>query len=192
MFSMRWMAFLHLQSAYDVIARIDIFHISRESAGTVADKECGEDPHILNAHEPVLWRAGAGPLQKLVETLDARGSSRLERTRRQCVNADAFWPKLGRHIANRGLQRGFHRTHQIILLDDLLGTIEGDGEEASALAHERLGQTGHTDEGMAGDVHRQRKASLRAIRNPAVQILLRRIGDRMEQEIEASPLIADA
>src|SRR5208337_5672127 len=36
------------------------------------------------------------------------------------------------------------------------------------------------------------KAGLRAIGDPAVQILLRREGDRMQQKIEPAPLLANA
>src|SRR5271157_1941467 len=107
------------------------------------------------------------------------------------MNADAFRPKLRGDVSDRSLQRGFDGTHEIVVFDDLFRTVEGDREQASASRHEGLGQARHANERMARNVHGEREAGLRAIGDPAVQILLRREGDRMQQKIEPAPPLAD-
>jgi hypothetical protein len=106
-----------------------------------------------------------------------------------CPNA--FLSELGGDIAHAAFERRFDRPHEVVMLDNTLRTIEGHGEETTAVLHQRLSQAGHPDERMAGDVHRDVEAGDGAIRDPAMQILARREGDRMQQKVEATPFRSD-
>ena len=63
-------------SADDVITRVDVLDVARERSGAVADEESSEVAYVFDAHEPMLRRAGARPLKKLVKPVDARGCAR--------------------------------------------------------------------------------------------------------------------
>ena len=58
--------------------------------------------------------------------------------------------------------------------------------------HQRLRQMRHANEGPAGDVHGGEEALPRHVDDPALQRLLGREGDGVNDEIEAAPFLGDA
>jgi hypothetical protein len=50
-------------------AGVDIFDIASQRSGAIADQECRKVSNVLNTHETVLGRTGAGALQQFVKSL---------------------------------------------------------------------------------------------------------------------------
>src|ERR1019366_9000030 len=155
LFSMRSIPLLRTRSSPDdVIAGVDIFDVPGKRGCAVADQERRNISDVFDAHEPMLGRARARPVQKLVETLDTRCSARLEGTGRHRVDPDALRSEFSRHVSDAALKRGLHRPHKVVLFHDLFSAVEGDRQQAFAVRHERLRQPRHPDERVTRYVHR--------------------------------------
>jgi len=103
------------------------------------------------------------------------------------VCPNGFGAQFRGDIARCAFQGRLDGTHQVIVFDHPLRTIEGHAKQASARCHQRFGELRHAKETVAGHVHRRREALRTAVDHPTVEILLRREGDRVQQEIEATP-----
>ena len=66
------------------------------------------------------------------------------------------------------------------------------GQKAAAVAHQRLGQTCHAYEGMAGNIHGLQESAAGAVQQKAAHFVLRRAGQGVNDEVQFAPLLADA
>ena len=107
------------------------------------------------------------------------------------MDANPFWPELGRQVAHRALQSGLGYAHDIVILHHHLAAVISHGEERAALAHERLGKVGHANKRPARYVQCGEKAFTRDVDNAALQSILGREGDRMHKKVELAPHLAD-
>ena len=94
-------------------------------------------------------------------------------------------------IAARRFERGLDRPHDVVVRHDPVGAIVAHREHGAAVLHQRRGEAGHADEGVAGDVHRLGEALGGAVEQAATQVLERREGDRMHQDVELAPALPD-
>src|SRR5208283_1160295 len=108
------------------------------------------------------------------------------------MNPDALGAELGGEIAARRFKRRLDGSHQVVVLDHAVRAIEAHREERAALLHQRLGETGHANEGMAGNVHGEEESFARTVGHAPMQILLRGEGNRVHGEIKAAPCLPDA
>lgn len=96
--------------------------------------------------------------------------------------------EFGRNVADRRFKRGLGHPHHVVVLHDHLAAVIGHREHRAAVLHQRLGEMRHPHERPAGDIHRLQETVAPDIHNAAVQRLLRRKCNRMQQEIELPPL----
>ena len=94
-------------------------------------------------------------------------------------------------VAAAGFERRLHRPHDVVVRHDLVGAVVAHREHRAAVLHQRRRQPGHAHERMAGDVHRLGEARGRAVEEAALQVFLRREGDRVHQDVEPAPLLVD-
>ena len=83
------------------------------------------------------------------------------------------------------------RSHQAVVRNDLVRAVVAHRDEHAAIGHQRLRQLCHAHKGVAGDVHRGQEALDRAVDQVPLQIRLGGEGERVNQEIETPPFLAD-
>lgn len=103
----------------------------------------------------------------------------------------SFGPRLRRHIAGRRLERRLDRPHDVVVLNDLVGTEIGDRHARAAMSHQRLRAAHHADERVDRDIHRRGEALARAVDHPGMEIILGTERHRVETDIDLSPSLAD-
>ena len=103
-----------------------------------------------------------------------------------------FRTEFGGDVADGGLERGLRHAHDIVVLHHHLAAVIGHGEHGAAILHQRFGQMRHPQERPARDVHRLQEAVATDVHHASVQRLLRREGDRMQQEVELAPFLLDS
>jgi hypothetical protein len=99
--------------------------------------------------------------------------------------------QLGRKVAHAALQGRLDGPHGVVTLHHLVCAVVAPGEQAPSGAHQGLGELRHPDEGVTGDVHGREKPRKRAVDHAPLQVVLGHIGDRMNEEVQPAPLVAD-
>ena len=112
-----------------------------------------------------------------------------ERARRNGVHANASRPEFVGQVAAGSLQRRLDRPHDVVVRHDAIGAVIAHREHRAAFGHQRRRELRHSDEGMAGHVHRLGEAFGRTVEKPDLKVLLRRKGDRMHENVEPSPCV---
>src|SRR5271157_5503407 len=104
------------------------------------------------------------------------------------VHANLARSELIGEVAPSCFERRLDWTHHIVVRHDAIGAVVTHREHHTALAHQRRRELRHSDEGMAGNVHRLSEALSGTIEQPALKIFLGREGDRMDEDVEPAPL----
>ena len=128
-----------------------------------------------------------GFVQQELEILQARRRPRLQRARRNRVHPEALGSEFIGQVAAGALQRRLHRAHDVVVPDNSVRADIAHGEHGAAVCHQRRREVSHSDEGMAGHVHRLGKAFGRTVEKPALEISLGRKSDRMHENVQPSP-----
>ena len=160
---------------------------SRRAYGVARNAQV--NPTSMMSTSSPMRRALRRFVEQQVEVLEAGGGARLERPRRDRVHPDVLAAQLVREIAAARLERRLHRTHHVVVRHHLVGAVVAHREHGAAVLHERRGEPRHAHEGMAGHVHRLGESFRGAIEKAALQVLLRREGDRMHEDVEPAPLL---
>src|SRR5271163_3190992 len=108
------------------------------------------------------------------------------------MDANALGAQFGGDVTHGTFQRRFGDAHDVVVLHHHLAAVIGHREQRAALAHQRLGEVRHADEGPARDVECGEKAITRYVDNTSLQGFFRRERDGMHHEIEMSPRLGDA
>ena len=155
-------------------------------------QEGGGGAHVIDADQAARGCLRLRLVEQRVELGNARGGARRERSGRDRVDANALRAELGRDVADRAFERRLGDAHDVVVLHHHLAAVIGHREQRAALAHQRLGQMRHADEGPARHVHGGEKTLPRHVDDAPLQRLLGREGDRMHDEIELAPILGDA
>ncbi|MCY1436134.1 hypothetical protein D9M71_522490 [compost metagenome] len=107
------------------------------------------------------------------------------------MDADAPGAQLVGQVAAGSLQRGLHRTHQVVVGHHLVGAVVAHGEQSATVFHQRRRQAGHAHEGVAGDFHGLAEALRRGVEQAALQVFLRRPCDGVHQDVQLPPVPFD-
>src|SRR5881392_3721796 len=107
-------------------------------------------------------------------------------------HADALGSKLRCNITHRALKRRFGNAHDVVVLHDHLAAVIGYRKERPALAHQRLCQMRHADEGPAGHIHGGEKSLLRYVDYAALQRVLGRKRNGVNGKVQFSPFFRNA
>ena len=100
-------------------------------------------------------------------------------------------PQLVGEVPARRLERRLHRPHHVVVGHHPVRADVAHGEHRPAVLHQGCGQLRHPDEGVAGDVHRLGEPCRRAVQEPALEVLLRREGDGVDQAVQLPPASPD-
>ena len=144
----------------------------------------GENPH------QAAWRY-TDEAKVLVDAAPFRIHQGKELSYNNLVDADAAWSQFIGQVAAGSFEGCLHRPHHVVIRHDPVGAVVAHGEHGAAFRHQRRGEPGHTDEGMAGDVHRLGEALGGAFEQATAQILQGGKGDRVNQDIELAPTASD-
>jgi immune inhibitor A len=179
-------------SGHDVHAAVDVQRLARHPPCVRRREKRAGVAHVHDVDQLADRGALRGLVEEQVEILQAGCSPGLERPGRNGVHPDVARAELVGEIARAGLERGLHRPHDVVVRHDLARAVIAHGEERPAILHQRRREARHAHVRMAGDVDRLREAFGRALEQPALEVFLRRPGDRMDQDVEAPPILLDA
>src|SRR3984957_18060775 len=93
--------------ADDVIAGVDMVDFAGDAARHVGERIGAGLPDFLDGDIAAQRRVILIPLQDIAEVADAGGGERLDRPRRDGVDADVLYAEVGGELAHRRFQSGF-------------------------------------------------------------------------------------
>ena len=115
------------------------------------------------------------------------GRQRLDRARRDGVDADLLGAEIGGEIANRHLQRRLGDAHDVVVRNPFLAAVVGQRQQRAAVRHHLLGALSDGHERIAGDQHRLAEIVRRGVDVAAIELLLVGEGDGVHHEVERAP-----
>ncbi len=83
---------------------------------------------------------------------DAASGESLDGASGDGVDADVLRAEIRGEVADDGLEGSFRRAHDVVVREDLVGAIVGEGEDRAALGHERLGGAGERNQRIGADI----------------------------------------
>ena len=115
----------------------------------------------------------------------ARGE-RAHRPGRDRVHADVLLPEVPGEVAHGRVERRLRDAHHVVVRHGPLAAEVGHRHDRAAAArlHERLGRARAGDERVGADVEREPEAVARRVGEAALEILGRREGDRVHEQVE--------
>ena len=143
----------------------------------------------------MLARSGATSSNAAVHRLepgDPRRCQGSDRPRRDGIDAHPVRAEVGREIAYGGLEGGLGHTHDVVVRDDLLRTVVGQGQDRRATAEVWPRLARERDERVGRDVHGQREPVARGVGEAAGQVLP--LGERqsVDEDVERIVRLAPA
>ena len=115
---------------------------------------------------------------------------RLDRSGADRVHPDPVPAQIGGQVAHRRLQRRLRHAHHVVVRRPALGADIGQRQQAAARPHHRHRALRDRGERVAGDVQRLQERLARRVEVAAAQIRLVGEADRVDQEIQPVPLLA--
>ena len=146
---------------------------------------------LLDRHAAPQRRVVLVPFEDVAEVADPGRRQRLDRTRRDGVDADVLLAEVGGEIAHGRLERGLGDAHHVVVRHPLLGAVIGEREQRAAVRHQLLGALGDGGERVAADQHRLREIVRRGVDVAAGELLLVGERDGVHEEIERAPFRRD-
>src|SRR6266446_5634944 len=178
-------------SPEDVVAAVDINRVAGHCTSVGAGEENAGGADLGDRDQPARRRALRHPRHQRVEIGDARGGAGGERAWADSVHADALGAELDGEVAHRRFECGLDRPHDSVILDDLVRAMVAHGEDRSAADHQLLGAARQIEKRPARYIHRRQKAVARAVGDAPLQRFSRGEGDRVDENVEASPFRRD-
>ena len=127
------------------------------------------------------------PAQDVAEVADAGGGQRLDRSRRDGVDADILHAEIGGEIAHRRFKRGLGDAHHVVMRHPFLGAVIGQRQHGAAVRHQLLGALRYRRERVAAHQHGLGEIVLRGVDVAAVELVLVGKRDRVDQEVDRAP-----
>src|SRR5207342_2848247 len=103
-----------IASCKNVAAAVHVVGVAGDGLRRVAHEEGAEGADVLQLDRPAQRRAFPCLGQQLVEARNAGGGARLDRSRRNGIDADGARPELCREVAHARFQRRLHRAHDAV------------------------------------------------------------------------------
>ncbi|CEG09918.1 ABC-type oligopeptide transport system, periplasmic component [Afipia felis] len=122
---------------------------------------------------------------------NAGARQRAHRPRRNRVDANAIAAEIGGEITSRGLQRRLGDAHYIVIRHHAGRAAECQRHHRAAIGHQLRRARRHFCEGEAGDHHGAREVRARGIDIAALQFVLVRETDGMDEKIHLAPCVLD-
>ena len=129
------------------------------------------------------------PFQDIAEVADAGGRQRLDRPRRNRVDADILLAEIGGEIAHARLQRRLRHAHHVIMRHPFLGAVIGQRQDRAAVDQELLGALRDRGQRIAADQHGLGEIVRCGVDIAAVELVLVGKRDRVHHEIDLAPFL---
>jgi hypothetical protein len=134
---------------------------------------------------------GVVPFQDVAEIADAGRGQRLDRPRRNRIDANVLSAEIGRKIAHARLQRGFRNPHHVVMRHPFLGAIIGQRHDRAAVGQQLLGALGDRGQRVAADQHGPGKIVGGGFEIAAVELVLVGERDGVDHEVDLAPLLPE-
>ena len=108
-------------SSENVIAAVDVQRLAGHRRAVGAGQKHAGGADFLDRDQPARRRAIRDPFHQIIEIGNAGGGAGRQRPGADRVHADAARSEFGRHIAHRRFERRLDRSHDPVILDDLVG-----------------------------------------------------------------------
>src|SRR5882724_3731956 len=179
------------QHADDVIAAVDVVNLAGDAGRQLAQEIESGAADIFGRDVALQRRVELVPFENIAKIADARRRQGLDRARGDGVDPDVLAAEVGGHIADAGFERRLGHAHDIVMRHHALGAVVGEGEQAAAVRHELDRPLRHRGEGVAGDVEREGEVLAAGIDVLALELVLVREGDGVDDEVHAAPAFGD-
>ncbi len=146
---------------------------------------------ILDRHVSPQGRIIFVPLHDVAEIADAGGGERLDRPGADRVDPQPLGPEIGGEIFHRSLERRFGDAHHVVMRDDFFGTVITQGEQRPAGLHHPPRALGDRAKAVDRDVHRYQEIVEAGVDIAAAKLVLVRKTNRMDDEVESVPSLAN-
>src|SRR5665213_1102446 len=100
------------------------------------------------------WSAFGDGVENLSEVADTAGGEGLDGAGGDGVDANVFGAEGGGEVAHCGLKRGLGHAHDVVVGEDFLRAVVGEGEDGAAFGHQWRGGAGDRDPPVDADVVR--------------------------------------
>jgi hypothetical protein len=147
---------------------------------------------VVDGDRPLDGREGRELGQQLAEVLDPRRSQRLDRARRDAVDAHAAPAQVLGQEAHAGFQRGLGQTHGVVVGHHPHRAQVGQRQQGGAAAQTGQGRLGEGGEAVGGDVVGDAEVlAAQAVEEVAGDRLAGCEGDGMHEAVEFGPGLAE-
>src|SRR5262245_8810915 len=171
----------------DVISGIDVVNLAGDATRQIAEEIHGGIADFFDRHAAAQRRIVLVPFQDVTEVADPRRCQRLDRSRRNGVDANVLVTQVGGEIAHGRLERSLGDSHHVVMGHPLLGAVVGKGQQRAAPRHQLLRAPGKSRERVATHQHGFGKIIRRRVHVPARQLIPVGKGDGMHEKIERPP-----
>src|SRR5215468_895673 len=180
------------EHADDVIAAVDMMDFPGDSRGQVAEEVQAGAAHLVRGDVTLQWRIQLVPLEDVAEVADAGGRQSLDWAGGDGVDANVLPAEVGGHVAHARLECRFGHAHDVVVGHHPFGTVIGEGEQAAAVRHQLDRALRDCGEGVARNVEREGEVLARRVDVFALQLVLVREGNGVDDEIKPAPALVDS
>ncbi len=168
----------------DVVAGIDEVDVAGHAGGQIGEEiEC-RAADLVEGHAAAQGRVPLLEGEHLPCLADAGAGQRADRASGDRIDADRRRPEIDREITHRRLERGLGHAHDIVIGHGALPAVVGQGQHGAAGRHQRRSAFRHLGEREARDQHGAHEIVARGVGVAALELVLVREGDGVDQEVE--------
>src|SRR3569623_1684512 len=179
--------------AHGVVAAVDVEDLAADTRGEIGTEEGTRIADLFDGDVALERRLLRDVFEHFAEVADARGGEGLDRTRRDRVDAYALRSEALRHVAHVRLEARLGEAHHVVVGHDTLGAEIAQSEQCTAAPRHHLAAgLRECGEAIGADLMRGEKTLAgRAVDIIALQLLARRIGRGMGDDVDGVPARAE-
>jgi len=122
--------------------------------------------------------------QHLSEIANPARSQRLDRSGRDCVDANVLHSEIVGEIANATFKRRLGHAHHVVMRDNTGGSVIGESNDTAALGHQRRSRPRDRNQRVTANVMGDAEAFAAGIGEAALEVLHGRVGDAVDDAVE--------
>src|SRR5271165_3448611 len=173
-----------MSKPHNVVAAVNVYRLSRDAAAAVAgqkDRRRGYFVDIDVALQGGLFGLG---LHHFAQAADATRSQGLHRSGGDGVDANVVLAEIVGEVADAGFQRGLGHSHHVVLGDNFLGAVVGQGDNAAAAGHERGRGAGERNQRVGAGIEGNAEGFTAGLGEVVLQRLGGSVGDAVDEGVE--------
>ena len=185
--------FLREAHPHRVESPVDVENLASDSVSEIRAQERGGIAHVFERDIAAQRRDVSDPTQHLAEAGDSGGGQSLDGARRDSVHAHIVRTHVGRQEAHVGFEARLGQAHDVVARDGFDGTEVGERDDGARTArHERLCSARQRGQAVARNIVGDFESlARRGLDETAGQRFPRRVGDRVDHNVERSPGLFD-